>query len=602
MSSNNPPDLRGRASGGRKLIAIVHMDMVGYSRLIGIDDAETLSRLGTLRRTLIDPAVSEHGGTIVQTAGDSLLISFDSIDGAMRCAVKVQHEVPVRDGEQPPDRRIRFRVGINIGDVIADGTNLHGDGVNIAVRLQAECPPGGVCVSRAIRDHVHDRLGLLFEERGALAMKNIARPVEAFVLRFGPEPAEVIRPLRQVRHEATPRPDRPSIAVLAFDNLSRDPQQDYFADGMAEDIITELSRSRLLFVIARNSSFTYKGHAVDMKQVARELGVRYVLEGSVRRSGDRIRISTQLIDAETGGHVWAERYDRDLADIFAVQDEITDTVARAIEPAISDAEQQRAARKPPGNLSAWEAYQRGLWHFARRTTQDRVRARSIMQQAIDLDPMFAPPHYLLAFLHLHDAAAYIGTTAREAAVLAEPLAQRAIELDPQDADAHAVAALVGVWGGYWDAALARAGRAVAMNPNSVFAHRARAFCLFNFQHYGDARMELATCLRLNSRDPQNWLILLQFAISHYLEADYPASLEVLQRAVGLYASEPQIVIWLAATFGQLGRLAEAQQALRRAEMLLPPGVSLRIPWRVPLRRTEDHEHLLDGLRKAGWEA
>ena len=244
--------------------------MVGYSRLIGLDDAGTLERLRALRRNLIDPAIEEHGGRIVQTGGDSLLIVFDSIDGAVRCAVKVQQQVPIHDGDQPPDRAIRFRVGINIGDAIADGTDLHGDAVNVAARLQAECPPGGICVSRSVRDHVHGRLNLAFEELGALNLKNIAHPVEAFVVRLdaaATTPKSVERSLVQGTGEALPLPGKPSIAVLAFTNMSGDVDQEYFSDGIAEDIITELSRSRSLFVIARNSSFTYKGRAVDVKQV-----------------------------------------------------------------------------------------------------------------------------------------------------------------------------------------------------------------------------------------------------------------------------------------------------------------------------------------------
>ena len=293
---------------------------------------------------------------------------FDSIDGAVRCAVQMQQQVPLHDGDQPPDRAIRFRVGINIGDAIADGTDLHGDAVNVAARLQAECPPGGICVSRSVRDHVRGRLDLAFEELGPLILRNIDRPVEAFVLRLGAgatTPKSVERSLVHNTGEPLPLPGKPSIAVLAFANMSGDLEQEYFSDGIADDIITELSRSRSLFVIARNSSFSYKGRAVDVRQVARELGVRYVLEGSVRRGGERVRVSAQLIDADAGIHVWAERYDRKLTDVFAVQDEITNAVTIAIEPAIADAEQRRALRKPPETLGAWEAYQHGLWHIVK---------------------------------------------------------------------------------------------------------------------------------------------------------------------------------------------------------------------------------------------
>ncbi|MEA2726019.1 MAG: adenylate cyclase, partial [Acetobacteraceae bacterium] len=360
----------GRAalnSPGRKLIAVLYADMVGYGRLIGLDDAGTAERLRTLRSVLIDPAVHEHGGRIVQTGGDSLLIVFDSIDGAVRCAVKVQHQVSVYDGDQPPDRAIRFRVGINIGDAIADGTDLHGDAVNVAVRLQAECPPGGVCVSRSVRDHVHGQFDLDFRELGALRLKNITRPVEAFVVRpatgTGPSSASAISsPFNDLSLA-----DRPSIAVLAFTNMSGDPEQDYFSDGMVGEIITALSRIRWLFVIARNSSFTYKGQAVDVKQIGRELGVRYVLEGSVRKAGHRVSITAQLIHTLTGAHLWADRFDGSLEDVFDLQDKVASSVAGVIEPALLAAEARGSNNRPTNDLSAYNLYLRSypmLWSSA----------------------------------------------------------------------------------------------------------------------------------------------------------------------------------------------------------------------------------------------
>ncbi len=423
-STKQPPDRR-------KLVAVVYADMVGYSRLIGLDDAETLERLRDLRRNLIDPAINEHGGRIVQTGGDSLLVVFDSIDGAVRCAVKVQQRVPIHDGEQPRERAIRFRVGINIGDAIADGTDLHGDAVNVAARLQAECPPGSICVSRSVRDHVHGRLDLVFEELGALNLKNIARPVEAFALKLDvatTAPKSVERSPVSGGHEVPVILDKPSIAVLAFTNMSGDLEQEYFSDGVAEDIITELSRSRSLFVIARNSSFTYKGRAIAIKQVAAELGVRYVVEGSVRRSGDRVRVTAQLVDAETANHIWAERYDRDVNEVFAVQDEITTAVVTAILPAVADAEMQRVLRKPPENLGAWEAYQRGLWHASKERVIDNALARGFFEQAIGLDPTFAPAQAELAWTYHADGSTYASRPYRAAMQLAIQQA----EIGPHD--------------------------------------------------------------------------------------------------------------------------------------------------------------------------
>ena len=434
--------------GRRKLIAVLYADMFGYSRLIGLDDAGTLERLRTLRRNLIDPAIEEYGGRIVQTGGDSLLVMFDSIDGAMRCAVRVQQQVPILDDDQPTDRAIRFRVGVNIGDAIADGTDLHGDAVNVAARLQAECPPGGICVSRSVRDHVHERLDLSFEALGTLNLKNIARPVEAFVVR----PAAAA--LQAVVHgtgEALPLQGKPSIAVLPFTNMSGDPEQEYFSDGIAEDIITALSRNRSLFVIARNSSFTYRGRSVDVKQVARELGVRYVVEGSVRRAAERVRISAQLIDAGIGNHVWAERYDRRLIDVFDVQDDITSAVSRAIGPAISQAERQRAIRKPPENLDAWEAYQRALWHQAKGGAADVEQARHFLARAVEMDPLFPAAHATLAVAHLFTAVLFAPLRSfRDAVTMAEAAARRAIELDPDEPGALAALSWVAFFKGDLD--------------------------------------------------------------------------------------------------------------------------------------------------------
>ncbi len=394
---------------------------------------------------------------------------------------------------------------------------------------------------------------------------------------------------------------KPSIAVLAFANMSDDTTQEFLADGMSEDITTALSRVRSFLVIARNSSFTYKGRAVDVRQVGRELGARYVLEGSVRRGGTRFRVSVQLADAERGTQIWAERYDRDLRDIFALQDEITEAVTRSIEPAISEAERRRAFQKPPANLSAWEAYQRGIWHMAHATPQERAAAGTMFDRAIRLDPAFAPPYYLQAYMLFGEPSGYLGTrTAMETAALAEPLARRAIELDPHDSDAHAIAAIASAWSGDWAEALARADRAVSINANSVLAHRARAFCLLNFRRHAEARAEFTTCLQLNLRDPHNWLVQLQMAMAHYLEGNYSAALSEVTQTAGMFPGEPQILIILAACLGQGERGAEGQAVLRRVEAMLPADRRLRNPIHMPFQFHEDHEHLLAGLRMAGW--
>ena len=477
MSGTNASDLRGRPSDRRKLIVVVYADMVGYSRLIELDDAGTLERLRTLRRNLIDPAIDEHGGKVVQTGGDSLLIVFDSIDGAVRCAITVQQQIPVHDRDQPSDRTLRFHVGINIGDAIADGTDLHGDAVNVAARIQAECPPGGICVTRAVRDHVHGRLDLAFEELGPLSLKNITRPVDAFVLKVdGVTTTYPPRATTVSSVSALALPDKPSIAVLPFANLSGDPEQGYFADGMVEEIITALSRIRWLFVIARNSSFTYRGQVIDVKHVGRELGVRYLLEGSVRRGGARVRITVQLIEAETGSHLWADRFDGVLQDVFELQDRVAISVAGVIEPTLEAAEIRRSAERPTSDLSAYDLYLRALPYVATYEREPVVRALDLLQQAISHDPGFASALARAAYCHaILDA---IGRVAdREGnRRTALNLANRALRTAGDDAMAlAAVAHALGYFGEDIGAAIAIVDRSLAVNPSSFYGWRWSGF-------------------------------------------------------------------------------------------------------------------------------
>jgi adenylate cyclase len=599
MSVTNTSDQLGRSPGGRKLIAVMYADMLGYSRLIALDDIGTLERLRALRRDVIDPAIDEHGGRIVQTGGDSLLVTFDSIDGAVRCAVKMQQQIPLRDSDQPADRAIRFRIGINIGDAIADGTDLHGDVVNIAVRLEAVCPPGAICVTRAVRDHVRGRIDLVFEALGALSLKNIPDPVEAFVLK--PDSAAASQSALHGRTDSLPLPGKPSIAVLAFTNMSGDIEQEYFSDGIADDIITELSRSRSLFVIARNSSFTYKGRAVDVKQVAGELGVRYVLEGSVRRGGGRVRVTAQLIDAETGNHIWAERYDRAVEDVFAVQDEITAAIVTAIQPAVADVESKRALRKPPESLGAWEAYQRGLWHWGKRTAADHEQAKQFFQRAIAIDAGFSAPYVALAQAFLDDAADFGSRSVEDAAELSAGWAQKAIAIDPEDADARAVVSILAGTLGKWDEAHDQASLARASNPNSPMAVLAEANGLLFTGRPGEARQGFMACLRIDPRGPLRGWAMRQIVLSYYYERDYVGAAEAARRLVARYPGISGNYRWLAVALGQLGRTEEARAALQKALDVSPGSFEFYTRHRPPWLRPEDHEHMLEGLRKAGWE-
>src|SRR6266581_3489192 len=367
----------------RRLTAILAADVAGYSRLMGLDEAGT-ARMLHEHRAAVDPVVARYGGRIVKTTGDGVLLEFPSIVAAVECAFTVQNLMRERNRDVPEERRMLFRIGINLGDVLIDGDDILGDGVNIAARLEGVAEPGGICVSDDVYRHVSGKLDVSFEDIGNQQLKNIARPVHAYRIRL------VDVPTSGTSASLLLLPDKPSIAVLPFTNMSGDPEQDYFADGIVEDIITALSRFKALFVIARNSSFTYKGKSVDMKQVGRELGVRYVLEGSVRKAAGRVRITGQLIDAATGAHLWAERFDGGLGDIFYLQDQVTESVVGAIAPAVEKAEIERAKRKPTDSLDAYALYLRGLpmlYQFASRQTPDE--ALRLFNSAIEFDPDFA---------------------------------------------------------------------------------------------------------------------------------------------------------------------------------------------------------------------
>ncbi len=539
---------------------VVYADMVGYSRLIELDDAGTLERLRTLRRNLIDPAIDEHGGKVVQTGGDSLLIVFDSIDGAVRCAITVQQQIPVHDRDQPSDRTLRFRIGINIGDAIADGTDLHGDAVNVAARIQAECPPGGICVTRAVRDHVHGRLDLAFEELGPLSLKNITRPVDAFVLKV--DGATTTYPPRATTVSsvfAVALPDKPSIAVLPFANLSGDPEQGYFADGMVEEIITALSRIKWLFVIARNSSFTYRGQVIDVKQTGRELGVRYLLEGSVRRDGTRVRITVQLLEAETGSHLWADRFDGVLQEVFGLQDRVAISVAGVIEPTLEAAEIRRSAERPTSDLSAYDLYLRALPYVATYEWEPVVRALDLLQQAISHDPGFASALARAAYCHaILDA---IGRVAdREGnRRTALNLANRALRTAGDDAMAlAAVAHALGYFGEDIGAAIAIVDRSLAVNPSSFYGWRWSGFLrLYNGQP--DVAM-FETSLRLSPRGPR-WARTTGIAIAHFFGGRLERAASTLVLALQENPAYPLANRFLASCYAHLGRFNERRVRL-----------------------------------------
>jgi adenylate cyclase len=578
----------------RRLAAILAADVVGYSRLIGVDEGGTLERFKAVQAELVHPKVVAHRGRLVKTTGDGFLMEFNSVVDALRCAIEVQAGLAERNTAIPTDKRMEFRIGINVGDIVVEEGDVFGDGVNVAVRLEGLAEPGGICVSARVREDAEGKLDLAFEDIGEQRLKNILRPVRVYRIRARGAAQDNRRTPLQL-------PDKPSVAVLPFTNMSGDPEQEYFADGMVDDIITALSRYSSLFVIARNSSFTYKGRAVDVRLVGRELGVRYILEGGVRKATNRIRVTAQLVEAETGNHVWAERYDGDLADIFALQDQITEAVTTAIAPVIADAERQRATRKLPENLDAWAACQRGWWHMSRLTVEDNALAERFFHRAIELDPNFAGGYKGLVSALSDAATVFFTRNVREVQSMSETLARQAVALDGADAEAHACLGATLWRRGDHEGARTEAERALAMNPNLARGHSVRGNALIYSGRPREGLAALENFIRLDPRDPGLAARLNQMAVAHYFLREYEAVIETAERAIRSYPTFPPLYRWLAAALGQLGRTDEAREALTKHISLTPASLDLYIRQRVPWMRPEDYAHMLEGLRKAGWE-
>jgi adenylate cyclase len=569
----------------RRLAAVLAADVAGYSRLMGVDEEGTLARLKEVRKTLVDPTIAKHRGRIVKTTGDGMLVEFASAVDAVRGAIEVQRGMADQNVSGPPDHRIKFRIGIHVGDIIFDDNDIFGDGVNVAARVENECEPGGVCVSGNAFEQIRGTTGFTFDDMGEKRLKNIERPMRLYAVQ-GVTPAvatttAAISIMLSDNSKPLPLPDKPSIAVLPFQNMSGDPEQEYFADGMVEDIITALSRFKSLFVIARNSSFTYKGRAVDIKQVGRELGVRYVLEGSVRKGGNRMRITAQLIDATSGAHVWADRYDRDPSDIFAVQDEITASVAGIIEPALADAEQQRVLRKRPDSLDAWEAYQRGLWHFNKYSPEENKAALDFFRQAIALDPNFAPGHYGYALALQWEIWHFSTRPFNEVQGAARAEAQIAVSLDDKDAMAHAILAHMMMWGSEWEAAIAEARTAIALNPNSAFVISMLG-CVLGFGGYREeALTRLQQAMRASPHDPLTWLWTIWTWAMQFFSRDFDAALQTGHQLLRLRPGWLQGQVSIAMSLAKLGRIDEARTILRRTGQQAQDTRYMNPPWLRP---------------------
>jgi adenylate cyclase len=575
----------------RRLAAIFAGDIAGYSRLMGVDEEGTLVQLKQHRKQLVDPKILEHRGRIVKTTGDGMLVEFSSAVDAVRCAVEIQKGMAERNQRIPQDKRIEFRIGINVGDIIFGDGDIFGDGVNVAARLEGLASAGGIMVSRTVHDQVRDKLSFIFEDIGEQSVKNIARPVQAFRIGVG-----------DGTRAAEPGVDavlkRPAIAVLPFANLTNDPEQEYFADGLTEDIITALSCWRLFPVIARNSTFVYKGRAVKVQQVAQELNAKYVIEGSVRKGGDRVRVSVQLIDSETGHHLWAERYDRKLDDIFALQDEITQRIVGVVAPEMERVERQRALSKPPSDLYAWDFYLRGMSHLHEFSKAGNQAARQMFERGAALDPSYSRAYTGIAYSHYRDVLLTHSDDAERSLASAIASARQAISLDETDGFAHFVLSRCLLHDGKPDEALNEAGQAVELNPNDSASHASMGGILVALGRPEEGIAAVDRALQLSPKDIRIYLYQIVkssglFAAGRYAEAANLTA-EVLSRR----PNDEMARALLTASFALSGDIERARANLAAAERIAsvlnePRGI---INW----LGVKDRERLKEGLRLVGW--
>jgi len=578
----------------RRLAAILSADVVGYSRLMGLDEAGTLSRLNALRRELIDPAIAAHSGRIVKLMGDGALVEFASAVDAVTCAMEIQRQLRDHDAGGSETDPIRFRIGINVGDIIIAGDDILGDGVNIAARIEGIAEPGGISISEDAWRQVEGKVAANFVDAGEQNLKNIARPVRVFRLYLAQKVASTSQAPRAL---PTP-PDKPSIAVLAFNNMSGDPEQEYFSDGISEDIITDLSKLSELHVIARNSTFTYKGKPVDVKQVGRDLGVRYVLEGSVRKAGNRVRVTGQLIDAASGAHIWADRFDRDLTDIFAVQDELTQEIIAALKIKLSAPEKARVASGGTKNVDAHDFFLRGreLVIGNKRDREMFAQANVYLRRAIKLDPNYAGPYAALAWAYIMDYQNRWSDSPETSLDQAERLIDKAIAKDDNDPFVHYVAALLGLWKKDYERWAHEADRALSLNPNYGHAHLARGLV---HVYSGEPVKGIPYIERAIRLDPAQQQYRHFLGTAYLVAGNYEAAAAILKERVAITPTTDLSRALLASALGHLGRAEEARQIWRELKEINPQYSYADHFSRLPFRNPADADKFTDGLRKAG---
>jgi len=580
----------------RRLAAILAADVVGYSRMMGADEAGTLAALKHHREAVFDPAVAEHSGRVVKLIGDGTLVEFSSVVDAVNCALAIQRAV--KAGVATNGAGIVLRIGVNLGDVIIDGDDIYGDGVNVAARLEPLAEAGGVCVSAIVSESVGSRVDAVFKDGGEVRVKNIERPIR--VWRWHPDSDPVVAPPQPVASRpGRPAAGQPSIAVLPFNNMSGDPEQEYFSDGITEDIITDLSKVGGLMVIARNSSFVYKGKSFDIRAVGRELGVKSVLEGSIRRASNRVRITAQLIDAATGGHLWAERYDRDLTDIFAVQDEVTQRIVEALKVTLTPSEKARITDNPTDSIEAHDLFlkARELLQAPNLNREKYQQAKALLERAIELDPNYALAYTGLAIAAVFDYHNRWTENADAALTLASNLAIKAVKLDPNEPFAHYVASIPAVHLKEYARAQAAVDSALALNPNFAPALNGRGVQAIYAGQPQSAIPDIERAMRLDPGFSQQYLHFL--GLAHFMLGHYETAATMFRERILLVPETDMTRSALASTLGHLGEIEEARQVWSELKQINPKYSYFEHIGRLPFANPADAERMTEGLARAG---
>jgi len=586
----------GEAHTNRRLAAILAADVVGYSRMMGADEAGTLTSLKLHRETVFDPAVIEHKGRVVKLIGDGTLVEFASVVDAVKCALSIQRAM--KAGAQPNGHGITLRIGINLGDVIIDGDDIYGDGVNVAARLEPLATPGGVCVASIVNESVGSRIDVRFTDGGEVTVKNIDRPIRVWKWHPGSDPVAA-QPAQAEPAAGKAPPEPPSIAVLPFNNMSGDPEQEYFSDGITEDIITDLSKIAGLMVIARNSSFAYKGRSVDIRNVGRELGVRSVLEGSIRRAGNRVRITAQLIDAATGGHVWADRFDRDLTDIFAVQDEVTRQIVDALKVKLTPSDEARIADTPTNSLEAHDHFLKGR-ELARASNINALiygEAVECLKRAVALDPGYAQAYAWLALAHVLNFNNHWTSDAEVSLHLGDDLAAKAIASDPNEPAAYGAASVPALLQKDYRRAETTIDKALQLNPNYAFAINSRGTLAMYTGRPQAAIADIERAMRLDPGFSQQYLHFL--GLAHLLIGNYETAAAMFKERILLVPQTDASRSALASALGHLGHIDEARLVWAELKKINPKYSFTEHMARLPFSDPAPVNTIIEGLTKAG---